>query len=313
MNITYLAPLQGHTDYVFRKACSEVFPGIDAFFIPYISVKNEQVLKKYMAEIAPENNPQKRVVPQVLVKDEKEIVFLAKMLYDFGFNEVNLNLGCPYPMVTRRGKGAGLLPKPDQIQKILDAFHRHSPLKLSVKMRAGLEDKKEIENVLPVLNDFPLTEIILHPRVAKQLYAGEIIETAFLFAEERTRHKLIYNGDIFSVSDFREKQAKFTQTPGWMLGRGILMNPFLPAEINGILFSPEEKRNKLIDFHQIIFENTQRKMDNSGNALNKMKVFWSYFSYNFQNQKKALKAIKKTNSLSVYQAETSRLLNENIM
>ncbi len=305
----YFAPLQGYTDWIYRKAYSTVFTGIDAFFIPYISVKNETILKKYLAEIVPENNPQNRVVPQILVKDENEIKFLSTLLNGYGYKEINLNLGCPYPMVTNRGKGAGLLPNPMQIKKILNAFYESTDQKLSVKLRAGLEDENEIKAVLPVLNSYPLTEIIFHPRIAKQLYKEKIIESAYSFCEENTTHTLIYNGDIFNLSDFKEKQNKFKRTKGWMLGRGILMNPFLPSEINGNYFSKEEKRNKLIEFHQLVCENYQEKLDNDGNVLNKMKQFWMYFSFNFENSKKAFKQIKKSNSLNRYLAETNSLFN----
>ncbi|QGY44350.1 tRNA-dihydrouridine synthase family protein [Maribellus comscasis] len=308
----YLAPLQGHTDYIYRRAYSTVFPGIDTFFVPYISVKNDLILNKYFAEIEPGNNLlEARVIPQILVKNEKEIVFLSEVLKDFGYKEINLNLDCPYPMVTNRGKGAGLLPNAEQIKKILYAFYNKSHLKLSVKMRAGLENEKEIEKVLPVLNSFPLTEIILHPRNAKQLYKGKIAEQAYSFALENTEHKLVYNGDIFSVEHFREKQSKFPGTAGWMLGRGVLMNPFLPSQINGISFSLREKGEKLVDFHRLIFEGTYARMDNEGNVLNKMRQFWNYFSYNFNAQKKAYKRIKKANSIKSYLAEVNNLLSEN--
>ncbi len=308
----YLAPLQGYTDFIYRKAFSSVFQGIDGFFIPYISVKNGEVLKKYIAEISPENNPQQRIIPQILAKDENEIVFLSKVLEYFGYKEANLNLGCPYPMVTNRGKGAGLLPHPEKIKKILDTFYKKTNLQLSVKMRAGLENESEIENVLPVLNSFPLTEIILHSRIAKQLYKGNIINSTYYYAEKSTNHKLIYNGDIFSISDFKEKQVCFTNTSGWMLGRGILMNPFLPSEIKGLSFTTEEKKTKIAEFHELILESTLNKMDNVGNTLNKMKQLWVYFSFNFENQEKVFKQIKKTNSLSLYVAEANNIFRNHI-
>lgn len=304
----YLAPLQGFTDFVYRKAYNSVFASVDAYFIPYISVKNEVVSHKYQKEIRLENNPQQRVVPQILPKDADEIIFLSKMLENLAYSEINLNLGCPYPMVTKRGKGAGLLPHPEEIEKMLAAFHGKTNLKLSVKLRAGLISDREIEEVIPVLNQFPLTEVILHPRIAKQLYAGEIIHSAFQFAAENLTHKLISNGDIFTVGDFDNNREKYPKTGGWMLGRGILMNPFLPDEIKGKRIPDAEKLTKLKEFHQEILDGYLETMDNEGNVLNKMKQFWIYFSYNFQDQRKVLKRIKKINKLKNYQKEIDPII-----
>lgn len=302
----YLAPIQGFTDFIYRKAYSEVFLNIDTFFIPYISLKNNQILKKYKKEILLQNNPQNKVVPQVLVKDETEILFLSKILQDSGYNEINLNLGCPYPMATNRGKGAGLLPYPEKVRIMLDSFFEKMNLKLSVKLRAGLNSTQELENIISVLNEFPLTEVILHPRVAKQLYKGNIYESTFQLAQSTLKHRLVYNGDIFSFADYNYYKQEFTETNDWMLGRGILMNPFLPAEINNIQFSENEKWEKLKFFHELIFDGYSETMDNPGNVLNKMIQFWSYFSYNFPNQKKTFKGIKKASNITGYNQEMNK-------
>lgn len=296
--VLYLAPLQGFTDFVYRKAYSEVFPQVDAFFIPYISVKNREVIKKYRKEVLPENNPQNHVIPQVLAANPDEMVFLASYLSDLGYTEINLNLGCPYPMVTNRGMGAGLLPYPEKIEKILTAFFEKSVVKLSLKMRAGLVYPAEIEKVIPVLNRFPLTEVILHPRIAKQLYDGEMNESAFQFAYENLQHRLVYNGGVNTVEIFRNSVLKFPEICHFMLGRGVLMNPFLPAEIKGTVLSETGKKEKLAVFHKRMLEEYLVVMDNPGNALNKMKQFWIWFSYNFDEQRKLNKKIQKTGTIN---------------
>lgn len=303
----YLAPLQGFTDFVYRKAYAEIFQGIDAFFIPYISVKNSGILKKYEKEILPGNNTQNRVIPQVLASNAEEMLFLSEILYQKGYTEINLNLGCPYPMVTNREKGAGLLPHPDKLKELLCAFFEKTNLRLSVKLRAGLNSANEIEQIIPVLNQFPLTEVILHPRIAKQLYEGEILYSAFEFALQNLKHPLVYNGDIFSVNDFNDRCLKFQKISHLMLGRGVLMNPFLPAEIHGMKYSEVEKRAKLMTFHQRMFELYSQTMDNEGNVLNKMKQFWIYFSYNFNSQKKTFKVIKKASTLRKYEHEFQKI------
>ncbi|AHW59367.1 tRNA-U20a,U20b-dihydrouridine synthase [Draconibacterium orientale] len=296
----YMAPLQGFTDYVYRAAYAKVFNTVDAYFVPYISLKNNVIPNKYVREILPENNEQSRVVPQILAKDAAEFESLENVLAEHNYSELNLNLGCPYPMVTNRGKGSGLLPFPDEIDKILEHFYTQPKGELSVKLRAGYKTADEIKDVINVLNQFPLKEVILHARVAGQLYSGEIDENAFAYATQNLKHKLVYNGDIFSMEDFIAKQNKFPGIDTWMLGRGILMNPLLPHEIKGIQVSPQERFDWLNTFHQTMLKSYLEVMDNEGNALNKMKQFWIYFSWCFPNQRKLLKHIKKVKSLNKY-------------
>ncbi|RIJ49846.1 tRNA-dihydrouridine synthase family protein [Maribellus luteus] len=305
----YLAPLQGFTDFVYRKVYAEFFQGIDAFFIPYITVQNEGVLKKYEREILPQNNLQSRVVPQILCKDEDEACFLAETLLNHGYSEINLNMGCPYPMVTKRGRGAGLLPDPEQVYRILNTYFQRFDTALSVKLRAGLEAPEEIERIVPVLNEFPLKEVILHPRIARQLYKGETIDTAVDFALENLRHPLAYNGDIFTLEDFHRREKQFASVGNWMLGRGVLMNAFLPSAIKGIQLTGEAKRAALVLFHQKMVTEYEATTDNPGNALNKMQQFWIYFSYHFTTQAKAFKRIKKSKNLALFKAEAGSILN----
>uniref|UniRef100_UPI0032169883 tRNA dihydrouridine synthase n=1 Tax=uncultured Draconibacterium sp. TaxID=1573823 RepID=UPI0032169883 len=306
----YLAPLQGFTDFVYRRVYTRIFEGIDAFFIPYISMKNDTVLPKYRKEIVLINNPQKRVVPQVLAGCSNEMLAMTAQLKDIGYTEINLNLGCPYPMVTNRGKGAGLLPHPEKIECILNAYFEKSSPELSVKLRAGLNSATEIEKLIPVLNKFPIKEVIFHPRIAKQLYAGEIYDQTFQSTLESLKHNLVFNGDIFTLADYQKRREQFSATKTWMLGRGILMNPFLPSEIKNIDLTAEMKRDKLFNFHRLMLENYLEVMDNEGNALNKMKQFWSYFSYNFSNPAKAFKLIKKTKTMAKYKTEVQKLFYE---
>ncbi len=303
----YLAPLQGFTDFAYRKAYAQVFTGVDAYFIPYITMKNDLVLSKYRKEIILSNNPQQRVVPQVLAENSSEMLFMAEHLKDIGYSEINLNMGCPYPMVSNRGKGSGLLPFPEKLETILTSYFEKSSLELSIKLRVGLHSSEEIKQLIPVLNKFPLKEVILHPRIAEQLYSGTIIDDAFQFAQQNIKHKLVFNGDIFTISDFQNRKKQFPNTQSWMLGRGILMNPFLPAEINQIEIPENVRREKLRDFHRLMLESYLEIMDNEGNALNKLKQFWIYFSYNFPIQTKAFKQIKKSNSMHKYKAEVEKL------
>ena len=303
--VLYLAPLQGFTDFIYRKIYSTVFSGIDVFFIPYITVKNQEILRKYQREITPENNKQERVIPQVLVSDPVEMIFLARFIESLGYEEINLNLGCPYPMVTKQGMGAGLLPHPLKVEKVIAALFANSNLRLSVKMRAGMESYSEMGNVLEVLNRFPLSEVILHPRIAKQMYSGHIDQYSISFALENLNHRLVLNGDIHSVLSFNTIKSKFPEIIHFMLGRGVLMNPFLPDLIKNPDLSDNDKWQKIKLFHELIFEEYLATMDNPGNALNKMKQFWIYFSFLFSEDKKCLKRVEKSKTVNDYRQTVS--------
>ncbi len=305
----YFAPLQGFTDFVYRASYNAVFEGIDKYFIPYVAVKNGAIVARQLNEILPGNNWEINVVPQILVKDAAETNLLVQQLAKYEYKEANLNLGCPYPMATNRPKGSGLLPHPEEVRKILAAWFHQQDMALSVKLRLGLCSVSEIEEIIPVLNDFPLTEVILHPRTARQLYSGNLCDDNFSAVQQKLRHNIVFNGDIFSVADARKRQQQFPGVTNWMLGRGILMNPFLPAEIKHKKMPITQKNEMLRRFHNRILEHYLRSMDNPGNAVNKMKQFWSYFSYNFPNQEKVFRQIKKSKDLIRLKASVAQIFN----
>lgn len=244
-----------------------------------------------------------------MVKNAEELLLLSEILNHQGYDEINLNLGCPYPMVTNRGRGAGLLPRPKILEEILIVFFDKTNLKLSIKLRAGLNSPDEIESVIPVLNRYPLTEVILHSRIACQLYSGNINYEVFELARSNLKHPLVYNGDITTTNDFRTVQSKFPGISRIMIGRGVLMNPFLPAEIKSIHYSPNEEKEKLKEFHQRMVYEYTRIMDNEGNVLNKMKQFWIYFVSRFSGSQKNYKQLKKVRSLEAYHKITANIFD----
>ncbi len=304
----YLAPLQGFTDFLYRKAYANVFQGIDKFFIPYVTIQHSKLIPKYEKEIRSENNLYGNAVPQVLVKDEEEMIYLVSLLKNYGYGEINLNLGCPYPMVTKRGRGAALLNSPRELSKILDSFFLNFSLKLSVKLRAGLDAPGQLEKIIPVLNEFPISEVILHPRIASQLYKGPVYDLAFEYAVANLEHSLVYNGDIFSLADFERRSNQFSDVSDWMLGRGVLKNVFLPAAIKGTSYTNEFKRQKLYEFNELLSESYLQHADNSGNAANKLRQFWIYFSHHFESPQKQFKKIKKAKSPEQLHAEATNII-----
>ena len=176
MTQLHASPLQGFTDFRFRQAFQSHFGGIDRFIAPYIRVKGKHEIKAASErDILPENNQGLDLIPQIITRDADAFLLVADFVQKLGYKELNWNLGCPYPMVAKRGMGSGLLVDPDKIGEILSRVNAETDILLSVKMRLGYESPEEIFRVLPVLELFPLTNIAIHPRIGKQLYRGEVI------------------------------------------------------------------------------------------------------------------------------------------
>ena len=311
MNHTLLSsPLQGFTDYKFRNAFNKYFGGIDTFYSPYIKLNGKLEIKKaYERDLLPENNLNLEVIPQIITNDADEFLFVANYVKQLGYNELNWNLGCPYPMVTKRGMGSGLICDFVKIEQILQKVHEQSDIIVSMKMRMGYENSEEILNVLPVLEKFPLKNIAIHARIGKQLYKGGVDLDAFQRCIENTNHKLYYNGDITSVEKFKEMQQRFPSIDHWMIGRGLIANPFLPNMIkNNTSKFPINKIEIFSQFHETIFQEYEQSLSGATHILLKMTSFWAYFSNLFSNPHKTFKKIKKAKSLKNYHQAVKEIL-----
>lgn len=299
----YFAPLQESTDFVYRRAHAIHFGGVDKYFSPYMLVQKDGGLKKsHLRDTLPENCSGYNLVPQIMAGNAADFVLLAKHLIDSGYNEINWNLGCPYPMVTNKGMGSGLLPHPDKIREILDSALAQLDCKVSVKLRAGLVSNEEIFQVLQVLNDFPLLEVIFHPRIAKQLYNGSPDWELFKQVSELIKHPIVYNGDISTPEEMVNAQNTFTSVSSWMIGRGLLKNPFLALEIKGVQLPGKGEKTALLErFHEEIFGNYATMLSGQGHLITRMIKFWEYFCFLFPNPHKAFKRVKKATSQTKYE------------
>ena len=307
----YQAPLQGNTDFDFRRILVESFGGIDKCFIPYLSYgKGHEIKKSQLREVFPENNQSLPVIPQVLFSDQAELFDLVSILADYGYQEINLNLGCPYPMATNRGRGAAWLEKPEVLDEVLqDIYGKNLPVKFSVKMRAGISNDQDSKAIFEVLNQFPLEEIIFHPRTASQMYSGKANPQLFADAHSEVKLPLVYNGDILSENDLLELQKLLPWQRSFMIGRGLLINPALAAQLKGEIFEPKMLRKKLRLFHDQLFEAYSSRLDGSGHILMKMNQFWEYFSESFNNPHKAMKLVKKASSILKYNAVVTEIFS----
>ena len=230
-----LAPMQGLTELMFRKVYNTCFPGaLDLAISPFLSLTHGNLADawKKIDDVLPEANQDSiPVIPQILGKEPVEFVELANRLHEIGYTEVNWNIGCPMRRVTAKHRGSGILPYPDEVRSILDYIMPRLRPALSVKMRLGLHSPDEIFNLIPILNDYPLLNITIHPRTGKQQYSGQVDLDTFEQTLPLLKHQVIYNGDLCTVADFRRLRQRFPKIQHYMIGRGILYDPLLPLKI----------------------------------------------------------------------------------
>ena len=310
MSFTLLSsPLQGFTDFRFRNAINKYFGGIDTYYSPYIRLNGKLVIKpSYERDLLPENNVGLEVIPQIITNDADEFLFVAKYVKNLGYKELNWNLGCPYPMVTKSGMGSGLICNPMKINHILDRVHSESDIIVSMKMRLGYDTTEEILDVLPILDTYPIKNIAIHARIGKQLYKGGVHLDAFQQCIDNTKHKLYYNGDIKSVTKFREMQERFPTINHWMIGRGLISDPFLPSMIRqNTLEYPKNKMELFRAFHDTLYGIYSESLSGSTHLLLKMYHLWEYFAVTFSNPHKVLKKIKKAQSIRNYELAVAEI------
>jgi tRNA-dihydrouridine synthase len=311
MDFTLLSsPLQGFTDFRFRNAINTYFGGIDTYYSPYIRLNGKMIIKSsYERDLLPENNLGLEVIPQVITNDADEFLFVAKYVRELGYKELNWNLGCPYPMVTKSGMGSGLISNTEKINTILERAHAESDILVSMKMRLGYETAQEILDVFPILDQFPLKNIAIHARLGKQLYKGGVHLDAFEACIDSTKHKLYYNGDITSVTKFREMQERFPSIDHWMIGRGLIADPFLPSMIKKDTTEyPTNKMALFSDFHDTLYQGYSESLSGPSHILLKMHHLWDYFSVIFTNTHKVLKKINKTKNIRNYELAVKEII-----
>jgi len=312
MSITLLSsPLQGFTDFRFRNAFHTYFGGIDTFYSPYIRLNGKLDIKPaYERDILSKNNTVSELIPQVMTNDADEFLFVSKYVQSLGYGELNWNLGCPYPMVVNRCMGSGLINDAKRIDEILHRVHNESDILVSMKMRMGYEHSEEILDVFPILDKYPLKNIAIHARIGKQLYKGGVDLKSFERCLNHSKHKIYYNGDITSVQAFRAVKERFPSIDHWMIGRGLIADPFLPSMIKRDSTEyPENRMEVFGKFVDTLFHEYSKALSGDSHLLLKMTSYWEYFSQSFPNPQKCFKKIKKAKSVAAYEDAVRDILN----
>ena len=304
-----LGPFQGITDAPFRNVFKKHFGGIDKFYTPFFTgIQKDHAKNLQVEEIDPRFNDVETLTPQILSTDAEEILRFASQCKELGYKEINLNMGCPFPRVANKKRGCGLLPYPEKITAMLSTVFERIDLKFSIKCRLGYFNPDEIVPVIDIFNQYPLSELIIHPRIGKQLYKGEADVKRFAELIPMIKAPLVYNGDIISVDSFERIRNEVQPINEFMLGRGLLANPFLAEEIKGTW--EEDKKERLHAYVIDLYEDRLRHAGGSPKVLGRMKELWSYLMNTFDESQDIWRKIKKINALKEYEEAVETVFRE---
>jgi len=298
----YLAPFQGITGVTFRKVYSGHFQGVDKLFTPFFTTINNELKlpARKRAELGHNFENGVEVVPQILSKDADEIIRFALFCEKLGYKELNWNLGCPYPMVANKKRGSGMLPYPDMVDEILQKVMAETAIRFSVKCRLGYFSSEEMFKLIPVFNLHTISELTIHARIGKQLYTGETDLDTFQQAISLLTVPVIYNGDVFSLKDFQRFSDRFPGINTWMIGRGLLSDPFLPAIIKGLPL-PAEPQAHIRRFIDDLYFAYRRQLNDNLAVLGILKEYWRYLAVSFNDPHRVFKQLKKVVNFDEYE------------
>ncbi len=304
----YLAPMEGLTTYVYRTAYHRYFYHMDKYFTPFIVPHvNKDFNSREKNEILPEHNQGQNLVPQILTNRAEDFLHTSNSLRKFGYEEINLNLGCPSKTVVSKGRGSGFLAKPKELDQFLDTVFSNTDLRISIKTRIGKDDPEEFYELLAIYNKYPLTELIIHPRTQQDLYKNRPNLEIFGDAVKLCSCPVCYNGDIFTDEDRKNFTKRFPSVETLMLGRGILRNPELRSNIED--HSPVDY-NILRAFHDELYEKYREILSGDKNVLFKMKELWSYMITLFPESEKYGKKIRKSEHRRQYEQAVCELFSQ---
>ena len=304
----YFAPMEGLTGYIYRNAHNAYFNNIDKYFSPFIVANQSVSFKtKELNDVLPEHNQGIVLIPQILTNNAKDFIHTSKKLKVMGYNEINLNLGCPSGTVVSKNRGSGFLSKKEELDVFLDEIFSGLTTKISIKTRLGKDQPEEFYELVEIFNKYPMEELIIHPRIQKDFYKNKPNLKIFKEALNLSKNPICYNGDIFTGNDYKEFSEVFPSVDTLMLGRGLITNPALICNITN---NAKLEKTQLKEFHDKIYEDYRIKLYGDKNLLYKMKEIWGYMILSFSDNAKYAKKIKKAERLSDYNEAVSSLFRE---
>lgn len=304
----HIAPVQGHTDAAYRHFHAQQYPGNNVYYTPFIRLEKEGIRNKDIKDLTSELNSNHHLIPQIIFRDKKELTALVKILKDLGFKEINLNMGCPFPLQTGHRRGAATIANEELAKDVVECIKDNPDISFSVKMRLGLQEPDEWKKLLPYLNQVELQNIVLHPRVAKQQYGGEVDLAQFEEFLQQSKNPVIYNGDIKSPERISELLNKYPKISGIMMGRGLLARPSLIKEYEDGEETDQQRRiENMLEFHRLLFNHYNNILCGDTQIIAKIQPFWEYAEEEIG--RKAWKAIKKAVNVPKYQTAVA-LINQ---
>ncbi len=304
----YLAPMEGLTGYIYRNAHNAFFNNVDKYFSPFISANQSESFKtRELKDILPENNHGLVLIPQLLTNKAADFIHTSKKIKAMGYNEVNLNLGCPSGTVVSKNRGSGFLSKREELDAFLYEIYDKAVTKISIKTRLGRNQPEEFYELIQMFNKYPIEELTIHPRIQKDFYKNRPNLKIFKEALFISKNPVCYNGDIFTIEDYKEFTTDFPNVGSLMLGRGVLANPGL---INDIKSNIKLDKSLLKDFHDKLYGDYKQVLFGDVNVLHKMKGLWFYMISVFSDNEKYAKRIKKSQRLYDYDEVVSSLFRD---
>ena len=298
----FFAPMEGLTDSVYRRLHHKYFGGVDSYYMPFLSpTVHRSLTPREARELPPAHSEGFCAVPQLLTKNAEDFLWMAQQCKALGYEEVNLNLGCPSGTVTAKGKGSGMLRDPDGLDAFLYNIFAGAPLPISVKTRIGFESPEEFPRLLEIFNRYPISLLIIHPRVRSQFYKGDVTMDSFRYAAENSRAPLCYNGDITDPSQAEALGKEFPIANSTMIGRGLIADP-------GMLCGGTTAE-KLEGFMGQLLEEYTKVFGSSRNAMFRLKENWGMLESRFDGGEKLFKQLRKTTDYSQFRSLTQQILH----
>ena len=298
----YFAPMEGLTDSIYRRLHHKYFTGVDRYFMPFLSPTIHRTLThREDRELPMADSVAFAAVPQVLTKVSEDFLWAAQVCQDRGYDEVNLNLGCPSGTVVSKGKGSGMLRDVSALDRFLDEIFSATPLPVSVKTRLGIENSDEFPAILEIYNRYPIRELTIHPRVRKQFYNGDVDMEMFRYAVRNSSNPLCYNGDITDLSQVEALSREFPRLESVMIGRGLVADPGLLCGGTDVA-ALEGFMNALLEEYTVSF-------GGSRNAMFRLKENWGFLHTRFDGVDKLWKKLRKTTDLEEYKSITAEIFH----
>ncbi len=312
----YFAPMEGITTITFRRVHHEFFPGIDCYFTAFLSANQTlHFKKKEIRDVDPANNVGIPTIPQIITNQADQFVWAVREMEKRGYEEVNLNLGCPFPMEVKKSKGAGFLADLDRLDRFFEEVFnelREDPVKISVKTRSGLTDHAEAAAIIDLYNRYPICEVSIHPRRQIDFYKGSADRDVFQQMLERSTHPVCYNGDINTLDDYNSLMTRFPGLEAVMIGRGLLKDPALAMKIHqGNEFTDADQKDYLRRYERALFKAYREYMQEEVQAVGKMKELWNHMvesTPEFDGKEKVFKKIRKARSIAEYESAVEMML-----